>query len=449
MKLDNFFKPKNIAVVGASRNANKVGHQALKNSLETHKGKVFAINPNADEILGLKCYKSIKTIKEKIDLVLLALPAKIVLKAVKEINKKGVKDIIIYAAGFKEIGNNKLEEQLKNYLKKHKIRALGVNCMGTYDAYSPLDTIFNPSYKMGRPEKKGGISFVCQSGAAGATILDLMEAKGYGISKFISYGNSTVLTETDFLEYLNKDKNTKVICMYIEGIEQGRKFLETAKSCKKPVIVVKGGTTEAGHKATLSHTGSLAGSAEVYFGAFKQANIITAKSLQEMFDIARILEKDIEITGKRVQVLTNGGGYGIMATDTLIKQGLIMTEMEKNSIKQLKKSFPEIVVVKNPIDLTGESRAEWYQVSLESILKDKNVDAVLIVLLYQTPHIDPKVVDLISSSLKESKKPTVVVSVGGHYTETLKRDLEDQGVVCFDSPERAANALAKALQYKG
>ncbi|MEK6853014.1 MAG: CoA-binding protein, partial [Nanoarchaeota archaeon] len=267
--LDNFFNAKHIAIVGVSREPSKVGHVIFRNfidnSFEKNGGRLFAVNPNAFEILGHRVYKSVEEIPEKVDLVIIAVPSASVLSIVKQCARQKIKDIVVISSGFSEVGNVKEEEKLGAFIKANKIRMIGVNCLGIYDAYSKIDTLFNPRSRMTRP-REGGISFVCQSGAVGASILDIMSEQGYGISKFVSYGNATTLDESDILTYLAHDEKTKVIALYLEGVKEGRKFLGALKVVckKKPVIVLKAGITEQGSKAVMSHTGSLAGSAEVY-----------------------------------------------------------------------------------------------------------------------------------------------------------------------------------------
>ena len=291
LNLNNFFKPKSVAIIGASRKRGKVGNVIVENLLHSKfKGKIYPVNPKAKKILNLKCYSSVLKIKKKIDLAVIAIPALFVLESIKECSKKGIKDVLILTSGFSEIGNKQLENNLKDYLTKNKIRCIGVNCLGILDSHSGLDTIFLPRNKLKRPEA-GNISFVSQSGAVGSAILDLAAFNKHKFAKFISYGNATTIDETDILEYLANDKDTKVICLYLEGIKNGKKFIKVLKEVtkKKPIIAIKGGTSEQGSKAALSHTGSLAGDSKVYTGIFKQLNIIQAETLEDMLDYAYIL----------------------------------------------------------------------------------------------------------------------------------------------------------------
>ena len=218
-------------------------------------------------------------------------------------------------------------------------------------------------------------------------------------------------------------------------------------SRKKPVIALKGGTTPAGTVAVSSHTGSLAGSAEIYGAAFRQAGIIQAGDIEEMFDFARTLSTQPVPRGNRVQIITDGGGFGVMAVDWLVKHGLVLAKMQPERIKKLKKAFPPYVVVKNPIDLTGDATAEWYTTALKEAISDPGVDMIMLILLLQLPSLSPKVVELVTETAKNSKKPIIVVSAGGRYTEVLKKALEDSGIPAFSYPEKAARALSKLVEY--
>lgn len=447
--LDNFFHAKSIAIIGVSKDTKKVGHVILRNILDGgYKGRIFVVNPNAGEIAGLRSYPSVASIKEKIDTAIVAVPASAVLEVMGDCGKKKIRNVVIITSGFKEIGNYGLEERLKKKLKKFRIRAIGPNCLGVFDAHSKLDSLFLPRYRMKRP-KEGGISFICQSGAIGSAILDMATSRGYGFSKFVSYGNAVDIDESDLLEYMGNDRKTKVICMYIEGVRNGRKFLETAKKVSrvKPVIAIKGGITEEGSKAALSHTGSLAGSAEVYKGVFKQAGIIQVESLEEMFDSAKAFEKSAKPKGSRVMVITNGGGYGILSTDYIVKYGLKLAEMNPGSKKALRKRLPKIINIKNPLDLAGDATTERYRIALETALDDPDIDVILVDVLYQTPLISTDIIDVIIEFDKAKKKPILVVSTGGEFTEMLSKELEENGIPTYSYPINAVKSVKGLVEY--
>jgi len=448
MDLKNFFSAQSIALIGVSKDPKKVGHVILRNFVDgEYRGKVFVVNPNADEILGRKSYKSVLDIPAPVELAIIAVPAELVPKVVGECGKKKIRHAIIVTAGFKEVGNHKLDQKLELALKKNKILALGPNCLGAFDAYTKMDSLFLPRYRLQRP-KEGGISFVCQSGAVGSAILDYATDKGYKFSKFASYGNAMNLDESDLLEFMGNDPNTKVICLYVEAVKDGKKFIKVAKevSKKKPIIAIKGGKTEEGSKAALSHTGSMAGSAAIYSSVFRQCNVIEASSLGEMFDIAKMFEICALPMGRRVQVITNGGGYGILSTDAIVSSGLKMAQMSAETLKDLRKQMPSITTA-NPMDLLGDATTERYKIAMNAALKDYSVDIVLMIVLYQTPLVTTDIVDVIVETNDLCRKPIACVSTGGEFTETLKKSLESNGIPCYNFPEDAVRAIAKFVQY--
>jgi len=450
--MEKFFNPKSIAIIGASREKNKVGYVTLKNLIKGgYKGKIYPINPHATVILKQACYPSVLKVKGKIDTALIAIPAKITLKALEECGKKGIKNVIMITAGFSEIGDHKTEEKMKKVIKKYKINFLGPNCLGTLDMHNNFDTLFLPASRLVRP-KKGKISFITQSGATGSTVLDLMAKQNYGFSKFISYGNALDINETDIIEYLGKDKNTKVICLYVESISNGKRFLEVAKRVakKKPIIAIKGGVTEVGGRATLSHTASLAGSFEIYKGAFKQAGIIYAETLEDLFNDAndaKILEKTIKPKGRRVQIITNGGGFGILCADNLSINKLQVNLPTKKTMNTLKRAFPKTYTIGNPIDLTGSAGAENYKKAITVCMQDNTIDILIIILLYQTPELDTNIVNTVIKFNKLKKKPIITISMGGDFTQKYKDILEQNQIPCFTYPHNAARAVKVLCEY--
>jgi len=449
-KLDCFFDPKSVAVIGVSRNPKKVGHVIFRNFIEgKFRGKLYPVNPNVSEILGYKCHPSVLKIPGRIDLAVISVPAQIVPKIMEECGKKKVPAVIIISGGFKEIGNIKLENEVIRILKKYRIRVVGPNCVGVFDPYSEVDTFFLPRYKLERPGE-GNIAFISQSGALGSVVLDWMSMKGYKISKFISYGNAADVDEADLIEYLANDKRTRVICAYFEGVNDGRKFYDIVKKVanRKPVIALKGGKTTEGNKAVASHTGSMAGQSEIYSAAFGQSGVIEAENLEDIFDFARVLSTQPVPKGNRVQIITDGGGFGVLTTDWIISNGLKLAKMNQDSIKRMRKIFPEHVVLKNPIDLTGDADVERYRIAIDAALGDDNVDMIAIITLFQIPTLTAEITDVVSYFAERGKKPIVVIAAGGRFTEVLKKSMEDFGVPTFSYPEKAAKALRALYDYR-
>jgi acetate---CoA ligase (ADP-forming) len=442
--LDVFFKAESIAVIGASHEPGKVGNVIFKNLFQ--RKKVYPVNPNADEIFHVKCYKSVLDIEDKIDLAIIAVKAEIVPLVVEECGKKKIKNVVIVSSGFKEVGNNLLDKKLQQVLEKYKIRCIGPNCLGIYDSSSELDCIFISKQKLKRPEQ-GKISFLSQSGALGAALLDIASQKKIGIAKFISYGNAINLNESDFLEYLAEDHETKVICFYVEQIKQPG-FFEIAKKVSKvkPVVVFKGGSTQEGSNAVLSHTGSLAGDSRIYQGIFKQVGFIQVENLEDLFSVASLFEKfsDFKITGKRIGVITNGGGYGIICTDNIIKQGLELANLSSSTKNFLKKI--NLMNIENPLDLMGDVTDARYKLALESYLQDSGIDFILAVLLYQTPLLTEEIVEIIGNAANSKKKPIIVVTTRSEAETSIFEKLEDKKVTCFEFPEQAIRAIKKFLE---
>jgi acetate---CoA ligase (ADP-forming) len=438
--MKNFFQPSSVAVIGASKKSGKVGNVILKILLDKYKGKIYPINNKESKILNQKVYPSVLKVKNKIDLAVIAVPAKFVIPVLEQCGQKGIKNAVIISSGFKEIGNNKLEQQLKQTLTKYKIKCVGPNCLGVFDAHSKLDTLFLPENKLKRP-KAGDIAFISQSGALASALLDLTASQGYGFSKFISYGNATNLDESDYLEFLNKDKQTKVICLYIEGIKDGKKFLKTCKKVTKPIIVIKGGHTKKTSEATLSHTGSLAGEYQIYKGAFKQANLIQADSLEQMFHIAKLKEFYPKVKGNRIQIITNGGGYGIVTADAIQTEGLQLATLSTKSKAKLTKSFSPLCTISNPIDLVGDADDARYKLAINTCLKDKNNDLLLVILLPQTPLLTKQIINAFP---KNPKKPIIVISTGAN-TKKLKQQFHERKIPVFDFPLEAVKAISKFI----
>jgi acetyl coenzyme A synthetase (ADP forming)-like protein len=445
-QLAPFFTAQSIAVIGASREQGKIGNVIFANFLRPgFKGRVYPVNPRATDILGRKCYASVRDIPDKVELAVIAVPAQFVPKVLDDCGKKAVTHAVIVTSGFKEAGNKKLDGELRKALERNKILAVGPNCLGTFNTENRLDTLFLPPDRLLRP-KAGGISFLSQSGALSSAALDLAAQEGFGFAKFVSYGNAMNVDEADYLEYFASDPATKVICAYIEGVHDGKKFLEAAKKAAKakPVIVLKGGITAAGSKATLSHTGSLAGAAEVYLGVFRQAGLIVAYDLEEVFDYLKIFEKlTVLPKGNRVQVITNGGGYGIITADEItLSKHLKMAELSPDTVKELKKSFPPFAALNNPLDVLGDATEGRYQLAIDACLKDKNNDILLVVILPQTPLLN---LDALSAQVvdlsRKAKKPLVAIVTGSEFATRFARKLEDKGIPCYEFPVRAVRAL--------
>ena len=445
--LDKFFNPKSIAVIGASRKPGKVGYAILENLKRSFSGKIYPINPNASEILGLKCYPSVLDIDEKIDLAIIAVKAEIVESVVKECKKAGIKNVIIISSGFSEVGNEKSEKNLQNFVKKNKIRVIGPNCIGVFDSYSGMDALFWDSKKTKKP-RRGYVGFISQSGALGVSLLDRYAEKGVGISKFVSLGNKIDVDEVEVLKYFGRDPSIRVVSMYIESITKGKEFMKVSREVvrKKPIVVLKAGKTSHGKKAVKSHTGALAGEYEVYSTAFRQCGVIEALDLEELIDYTKVLGVQTPMKENRICIVTNGGGFGIIATDTVEREGLQVAELSKKTMKKLEKILPPHAVASNPVDLTGDANSELYREVLDIVLKDENVDGVCIIALLQLAPLDEKIVEVLNEC-RMYEKSFVVCAGGSCYTMEISRKLESSGIPVYPTPHRAIKALSVLYRY--
>ncbi|MCD6434288.1 MAG: CoA-binding protein [Candidatus Diapherotrites archaeon] len=443
--MERLFNPESIAVIGASNEKGSIGYTIFKNLLNSFKGELFAVNPNHPEIQGKKSYRSIKEINREIDLAIIAVPAKIVPKVLEECIEAKTKYVIIISAGFSEVGNMKLAKELEEIAKKSKkMRILGPNCFGILNIKHNLNATFIDSSRTKIPEA-GGISLVSQSGALGISLLDLIAKNRGGIAKFASYGNAMDISEVELIDFLAKDRDTSVIAIYIEGTKNGKEFLRALKeaSAKKPLIVLKGGKFEETSKATLSHTGSLAGKAEIYRAAFKQAKAIEAENIVELVNFSRIIEKQPLPKGNRVLVITNGGGCGVIAADHAIKEGLKLAELSNSTKKKLSEILPEIATVANPLDLTGGANTEHYRAAIEAGLKDDNVSSIVVIALFALPSLNYELVDAFP---KKPKKPILFIALDSASIKLIDK-LETKGISCFTNIYEGLKSLAMLTEF--
>jgi acetyltransferase len=439
--LDHFFSPKSIAVIGASTKAEKVGHSIVRNILEyDYPGRVYPVNPTADMILGQKAFPDLLSVPDPIDLAIVAVPPEKVLGAIGQCGKKGIDSVIVITSGFKEIGGDgsRLEKELAAKIKNAGIRLVGPNCLGVIDTASCL----NASFAAGMPFA-GHIGFFSQSGALCVAILDWALGENIGFSKFVSIGNKTDVTEIDLMKAMAADENTRVILGYIEGIEDGRTFMNVARSVskKKPVILIKSGTTKAGAKAASSHTGALAGSNTAYNAAFKQCGIIHASSVHELFTYATAFASQPLPKGPNVAIITNSGGPGIIAADACDRSDLQLPSVPRDTVEQLRSFLPKTASFYNPIDIIGDAGAERYKKTLKAIIADHLFHSVLI-LLTPTASVDiEETAKAIVSIAKTTDKPIMTSFMGEKRVRPGRRIFQENGIPSFGYPEDAVAAL--------
>ena len=448
--LTAMLKPRSVAIVGASRNPEKVGSIIMQNYISAgYSGKIFPVNPNASEVLGKRAYRSVVDIGEEVDLAVIAVPAEIVPVVLEDCGRAKAKSAIVVSGGFAEVGEIKLQEQIAAIAKKYKMAMLGPNCLGVMDTRSRTDTLFLPTFKISRPQV-GFVSFVSQSGAVGSTILDVIAGEGFGLSKFFSYGNAASVDEVDILEYLMGDDETKVIVLYIEGITRGKEFVEIARKVtkKKPVIILKAGRTEAGVAAAHSHTASLAGDYQVQEGIFKQFGFTVANDLSELLYYAKIFAAENQPKGNRVSIITNGGGTGVLTADAVASSTYLkMSDYSKLTQKKLRKVMPKLVNIVNPLDLAGDADEKRYGSALNIVSGDQNTDMIIAIVLFQTPGADSAVSAEIVHAKETLSKPIIAISIGATYTQSQKAQLEAGGVPVYDSPISAIDSLVALFRY--
>ena len=443
------FKPESIAVIGASRSHLKIGYETLLNTLVGgFRGKVYPVNPEAVEIMGLKAYPSVLAIKDEIDLALIVVPAQYVAKVMRECAQKKVKGAIIISAGFGEIGpeGKRMEEEVIEIARKAKIRVLGPNTMGYK---SPVDNI-DASFVFGMANP-GRIALVSQSGALCIGMIHYANAERIGLSRIISIGNKADVDDADLIEYLDQDDATDVIAMYIEGIRDGRKFLEAARKAKKPIVAVKAGRTKSGAEATKTHTGSLSGSDEVYDSVFRQVRIQRAYDVEEMFDCARALAYQPPARGKGVGIVTNGGGAGVILSDWLEDMGLSVPDLSKKTKDDLAKILPAITLPRNPLDIIGDAGFFRYWAAGNALLEDPNIDILILICVhagYARPREYAGAVLKLVAEKKHLNKPIISCWVGGSEIEEVIQSLKERNIPVYPSAQRAARA-AKALYDEG
>jgi acetyltransferase len=446
--LQSLFCPDSIAVVGASNNKEKIGYSIMDNIKSSgFAGEVYPVNPKESEILGFRCYSSVADIGKTVDVAVISVPADRSLAVARECGQSGVKFLVVVSAGFKEIGDIgvKREKELQEICKEYKMRMVGPNVVGIMDTHTPL----NASFAKGFP-KKGEIAFISQSGAMLLAIFDWSRSVGLGFSRFISMGNKADLNEVDFIWSAAQDPNTRVILCYIEDVADGGRFVKVVgeASKRKPVIILKSGTSSAGARAASSHTGALAGSDVAYDTAFRQCGVIRAETMSDLFDLAVAFVSQPVPAGNRVAIVTNSGGPGIIATDSVERNKLAMARFDKATIEKLRAALPAEANIYNPVDVLGDARTDRYRASLEAVLADENTDAALVLLSPAAVTEPVETAEAITNLQKAfSDKPVFAAYMGGEGLAEGCRVLTNSGVPCFTFPEPALKSFSGMVKF--
>lgn len=439
--LDPLLAPDTVAVIGASRNPLKVGGSVIAN-LRSGKfcGRIVPVNARAESVQGFAAVKSVLEIEGAVDLAVLAIPAEAVLPALRECAARGVKAAVVISAGFREAGGEgvRREAELREWLRGQPLRVLGPNCLGWIRPASQLNLTFAP----GMPER-GGIAFVSHSGALAVAILDWARDRRVGFSLFASLGNQADICESDVLEAMADDAETKVIACYLEGLADGRRFLSALRhaAAAKPVVLLKAGRSAEGARAVSSHTGALAGSDRAFDAAVHETGAVRVDTVEELFDVSRGLATQPLPCGRRLAVVTNGGGLGIVSADAARASGLEMAPLPETVIRQLAQGLPENAAVGNPIDLVGDADARRYGHALHA-LGPASADLLLVLLSPQATTDAASVARTVAVATRHWPIPVVAALVGGARVVPGVRTLEEAGIPCFQFPEQAVKVLA-------
>ena len=460
--LDAIFSPESIAIIGASNTPGKVGHDIFANILRGgFQGTLYPVNPKAKSILSVKTFPTIAAISDKVDLSIIILPPKLCVQAVEESIAKGVKGIVMVSAGFREVGGEglEIENRIVSLCREAKVRLVGPNCLGVINPIP--DVSMNASFSKRMPIP-GNISFISQSGALCAAVLDFAADRDFGFSKFISIGNKADVDELDLLLYLHNDLNTAVIILYLEELRKGQEFIEAVKEITSghrptPVLIIKSGRTSAGAQAAASHTGALAGTEAVYDAIFKQAGIIRVESISELFDFANAFAYKHESalgkakrkipSGKRVAIVTNAGGPGILATDMTISSDLELATFKQETIDELASCLPLTANIHNPVDVIGDAPSDRYEKALSAVIKDEGVDGALVILTPQSMTNALGTAEAVVRVARRSPKPILCCFMGVVDVSAGVKYLQEHGYPVYKFPEDAAKALGALYKY--
>ncbi|RZN31756.1 MAG: CoA-binding protein [Methanosarcinales archaeon] len=442
--LEKFFRPDSVAIVGASREEGKVGRVVLENIRKGFGGAIYPVNPRSDEINGLKCYPNITSVPS-VDLVVIVVPAKVVPDVLRECGAKGVKNIAVISAGFKEAGAAELEMECVDIVKEHGMRMLGPNSLGFIGTHSGINASFAAGMAI-----PGDIGLASQSGALCTAILDWAEIKRFGFSIFVSLGNKADITENDIIQAMAEDDETSVILLYLEGIKNGREFMDIAGSVttdKKPIIVIKAGSTGSGARAVSSHTGTLAGSDVAYNAAFHQSGVIRAQSIEAMFDYGLAFAYQQLPAGDRIAIITNAGGPGVLATDACETLGMTIASFTPETIETLRSCLPAAANVYNPVDVLGDAVPELYRHAIEAVICDGNVSGIIVLASPQAMTDMERIAEIVVDASRKSSKPILVSLMGGVQALKGEKILSAGRVPNYPFPERAARTMRAMIDY--
>ena len=454
--MDLFFNAKSVALIGASPEPGKIGNSVMESLVKhDYKGKVYPVNAKGySEIMGVKAYKNLLDVKDPVDVVIVTVDLKFVPDLLTECGKKNIHNMVIISGGGKELGGERaaIEKRIQDLSRELNVRIIGPNCIGIFNGENRLDCAFQGHLRMLRP-KQGNVAFLSQSGTVGIAFMETSDA--FGLSKMISYGNRSDVDEADMIHYLAQDPNTNVIGLYVEGLGDGRKFMNSAKNVikehQKPIVVFKNGRSTKGAKQAASHTGSLGGSFAVISGAFEQTGIISVDSYEELTSALKALTWQPVPKGNKIAMVTNGAGPIIAAIDNFERLNLELAHLSDQTMKSFKEHYPATYVIGNPCDVTGSASADDYRFAIQSFLDDPNVDIIMPWFVFQDDPLEEKIVDILADFQKQKKKPILVGAMGGPFTEKISKKIEEFNIPVYQSVITwitAAGSLAKWHRVK-
>lgn len=447
-KLDRIFKPQRIALIGVTPNPKSVGGKVLSNLVGGgFRGVVYPVNPTSEAVLGIQCYPDLKSLPKTPDLAVICSPAEQVPDLVRQCGENGVLGIIILSAGFREIGQagKALEQQIRSEASRFDgMRIIGPNCLGIIVPGENL----NISFAQGMPNK-GHVAFISQSGALCTSVLDWALEEKVGFSYFVSIGNTLDVDFGDLIDYFGEDEATKSILLYIESIEQSRKFMTAARAFArtKPIVAYKAGRFPESAEVAASHTGAMAAEDAVYDAAFQRAGIARVFNIGEIFDVAELLGRHKIPKGPRLAIVTNAGGPGVMATDALIAEQGVLSKLSDDTMMKLNENLPHFWSRGNPVDVLGDAPPKRIARATEIVLEDPNVDAVLIIITPQAMTDPTLTAQRISELAEKSHKPLLAAWLGGHSMREGIRWLNDRGIPTYSTPEQAVRAFMTMVAY--
>lgn len=458
--LSALLKPNSITVIGASRSPEKVGAIVLKNILSSKfPGKVYPVNPNTKDIDGLACFPDIANLPEVPDLAIIAIPAIKVSEVLNQIGEKGIKNVVVFSAGFKEIGEvgKKLEDELSGIADKYKLNILGPNCLGFVNNYLPVNATFGQTENI-----HGNLRFISQSGAIAASLFDWCQSMELGFSEFVTLGNKTVVNECDTLEYFKSNEtpypnaedeglsSVNPIGMYLESISTGADFVKVTREIgkKNPIFVIKPGKTKEAARAMQSHTGAIAGEDDIFEAAVSEAGISRCETLEDFFDIARAFSWENAPLGPRIAIISNAGGPAVISADAVKNAGLTLADFSEETKNKLQQVLPRSASILNPVDVLGDALADRYASACETILETDQADALLVILTPQMMTQVENTAQIISGLSFKYKKPIFCSFIGGRLVAEGEKILNQTKIPSFRFPERAISAIGHMWKWK-